>query len=122
MPSLHQSVSVLVVGFALGALSWFAAAAASGSFEPYDSGVGLMVNQAVLSAPVALLAWRGRSGLSLLLLCGAYLGMNAYAYGFGSSETRSWATLGAVVSMLLMLAPILLMLGAVAIRRFFRRN
>lgn len=125
MPSLHWiplSLSLLVAGTALGALSWLAAALVSGTFEPYDSSAGLLMNQAILSVPAALLAWRYRAAMALLLLAGAYVGMNAYAYGFGGSEKGAWAVLGTLVSMLLLIAPLALMLGAIALRRLYRRQ
>ena len=111
---------LFVAGTAIGALSWLAAYAVSGVFEPYDSSLGLLVNQVVLSAPAAFVAYRYRASASLVLLVGAYVGMNAYAYSFGGSEHRVWAALGAVVSTMLLLAPVLLALGAVAYRRLRR--
>jgi hypothetical protein len=43
----------------VGAIRWFAASVVSGTFEPYDSGVGLLLNQIILSVPTVVLAWPG---------------------------------------------------------------
>jgi hypothetical protein len=111
---------VLLGGAALGAFSWFAASVTSGTFEPFDSGAGLLVNQTLLCISAALLAWHCRVTVPLLFLVSAYVGMNAYAYAFGGSENRAWFGLGALVSVLLVLAPLVLALGAVALRRLLR--
>ena len=79
---------LLAAGAVLGMLSWAAALAASGQFEPYDSGRGLLANQFVLSLPAVVLAARYRPFAPLLFLLGAYVGMNLYAYAFGGSEHR----------------------------------
>ena len=124
MPSIHKNPALpllLLGGAMLGALSWFAASVVSGTFEPYDSGAGLLVNQAILSVSAAVLAWHYRIGVPLLFMASAYLGMNAFAYGFGGSEMRIWFALGAMVSSLLFLAPMVLTLGTVALRRHLRK-
>lgn len=123
MPSLRETPAIpllLLGGGVLGAFSWFAASVVSGTFEPYDSGKGLLLNQTILSVSAAVLAWHYRVIVPLLFMAGAYLGMNAYAYAFGDSEKRAWAQLGAVVSLLLFAAPLVLTLGAAAIRRLLR--
>ena len=117
---MRPLVSRFVAGLALGALSWSCAALVSGTFEPYDSGVGLLVNQLLLAMPAALVTWRHRAAGAVALLAGAYLGMNAYAYGFGGSESKAWAALGAVVSLLLIVAPMVLVLATAALRRIAR--
>jgi len=108
---------VLAAGLAVGALSWLGPAFISGAFEPYDTGLGLLANQFLLCVPVAVLAWRYQVAAAFIFLIGAYVGMNAYAYGFGGSETRAWAALGAVVSLLLLLLPA----GLAAAVSLFRR-
>lgn len=57
----------------------------------------VLLNSLCWSAVV--LVWRYRVAAALLFLSGAYAGMNAYAYGFGGSEHRVWAALGAVSSL-----------------------
>jgi|GEM_PF-1634253 len=116
-----QSISVLTVGSGCGALSWFAAHAVSGSFEPYDSSIGLAANQLVLCLPAMVLACKPRLALLLFYFLGAWLGMNAYAYVFGSSEQRAWAMLGVVSSLLLLFWPMVLAVVAVVIRYIWSR-
>ena len=115
------SLPLLILGGAVvGAFSWFAPSVVSGTFEPYDSGAGLLLNQIILSVPAIVLAWRHRITVPLLFLASAYPGLNAYAWAFGSSEARAWAGLGALVSVLLFLAPMGFGLGAAALRRLRR--
>jgi hypothetical protein len=82
--------------------SWLAAWLVSGRFEPYDSDSGWVANQLVIGVPLVMLAglrgWRPVGWL----LAGVYLGMNAYACLFGGSESRAWAGLGAITSLLLL--------------------
>ena len=111
---------LLAGGVALGMLSWLAALAVSGRFEPYDSGMGLLANQLALSVPAVFLASRYRPSAPFLFLCGAYVGMNAYTYGFGGSEKKAWAALGAVTSLSLLLLPAVLVTVIAVIRRVRR--
>lgn len=121
-PSLRRVPPLLpfVAGIAVGALSWLAASVVSGTFEPYDSSAGLLVNQLVLCSPAFILALRHRMAVPFLLLAGAYFGMNAYAYGFGGSGQRAWVGLGAAVSLLLLVLPATLTIGAAILRRLRR--
>lgn len=115
-----QLLLLLTGGLALGMLSWLAALAVSGQFEPYDSGVGLLVNQVVLSVPAVFFASRYRPSAPFLFLCGAYVGMNAYTYACGGSEKKAWAALGAVTSLSLLLLPAVLVTVITVIRRVRR--
>lgn len=124
MPAtLPQSLRLLAAGAVAGMLSWAAAQAVSGSFEPYDSGAGLLANQAVLAVPAVALALRLRAAAALLYLLGAYAGMNLYAYGVGGAEARAWALLGALTSLFLLVVPALLVaiVAMVALVRRIRR-
>ena len=103
---VSRSIWWLAIGVGCGALSWVAAFAVSGRFEPYDSSTGLAANQIVLCLPAILLACRPRLALLLFYFFGAWLGMNAYGYVFGSAEQRAWAMLGAVTSLLLLALPL----------------
>ena len=122
-PHLPEPKQILLVagGAVLGALSWLAASALSGAFEPYDSSVGLLVNQAIVTVPTVYLALRHKPTTPALLLLGAYLGMNSYSYIFGSSESRVWAALGAMTSLLLVVGPAAFASG-VLLLRYFRRS
>ena len=51
----------------------------------------------------------------IILVFGAYLGMNAFAFALGGSETRAWAMLGLITTVALVIYPILAgLIGAVA--------
>ncbi len=121
MSPLKRSIWLSVIGVACGALSWVAAVAVSGKFEPFDSSAGLAANQLVLGLPAILLACRARLALLLLYFLGAWFGMNTYAYVFGSSEQRAWATLGAATSLLFLGLPVVLAVMTAAIRHIGAR-
>ncbi len=102
---MHSCVWLLLTGVVAGGLSWALLWGLTGHFEPYDSGVGLALNQLLLCGPMVLLRryrliWFG------LYPLGAWLGMNAWAYWAGSSETRAWAEAGAAISLLLLVLPV----------------
>jgi len=115
-----STVWLAVVGGLFGALSWMASSLISGKFEPYDSSVGMLLNQCVLSAPAAFLAFRHRLPAALLFLLSAYFGMNFYVYAVGNSETRGWAGLGAIVSLVLFIRPTAIAVVAAILRRLLR--
>lgn len=114
--------AVFLIAVCIGAFAWMASAEASGVFEPYDSGIGLLVNQIVLVAGALWVGLRQRPWSVPIFLAGAYVGLNAYPYAFGSSESREWAVLGAIASVLLLLAPCLCSLTCLAYRAIRRRN
>ena len=65
----------VVVGGILGAISWWLAWVVSGTFEPFDSSTGLLVNQAVLVGAVVLIGCRYSPGSAASTLVGDYLGL-----------------------------------------------
>ena len=106
---------LLLAGALLGTFSWLLAATVSGKFEPYDSESGFLVTQIILSC--ACLAVGIQRGMvdCLILVFGAYVGMNAFAFAFGGSETRAWAMLGLITSVALLIYPVLAgLIGAAA--------
>jgi hypothetical protein len=110
-----RTLVVFLLGILLGPLSWGAAYLVSGTFEPFDNSNGFFVCQAVLT--VSSLAIGMRVGMLRALLClvGAWLGMNAYAYAFGSSETRAWIVLLLFSSLTLLMFPAMAgILGGIA--------
>lgn len=109
--------ATLFAGIALGAFGWGISHLVSGKFEPYDSGAGFLATQIVL-APVAAVAGYHRGiAAAFVLVAGGYLGLNAYAYAFGGSESRTWAMLGAISALLLIIVPAVAgLLGGVARR------
>lgn len=111
---------LFVCGCLVGAASWPIAGAFSGRFEPFDSTVGFYVCQAVVALPALWSSLRFGLLRTLPLLLGAWVGMNVYAYLFGSDETRAWMLLGLFSSLTLLMIPLAMtMLGAAvgAVRR-----
>jgi hypothetical protein len=113
---------ILIIGGTLtGAASWAIPHTITGVFEPFDDSVALLLCQATL-APLAFYAGL-RAGFlrsALGLLC-AWAGMNAYAYLFGSSETRAWIVLLMFGSLTLLLLPAVAMTIAAIARVFLRK-
>lgn len=101
-----RAFAVFLIGLALGPLSWLAAQAVSGKFEPFDDGRGFLVCQTVLS--IALFVVGLRTGMLRALLCllGVWAGMNAYGYAAGGSEMRAWIVLLMFSSVTLLLFPL----------------
>jgi hypothetical protein len=101
-----RALAVFLIGLALGPLSWLAAQAVSGTFEPFDDGIGFLVCQVVLS--IALFVVGLRTGVLRALLClvGVWVGMNAYGYLAGSSEMRAWIVLLMFSSLSLLAFPL----------------
>jgi hypothetical protein len=98
---------VFVVGLLLGAVSWGSVSLVSGKFEPYDSTIGLYIGQAILMAAAFGVGFRNGVVVLLVFIVGAHLGMNAYAYVFGSPDTRAWFAMGLLISILLVIFPML---------------
>ena len=106
---------LLIAGVLLGALSWAIAAVVSGKFEPFDSGSGFLVTQIILSGASLLVGIKRGMVDCVILVFGAYLGMNAFAFAFGGSETRAWAMLGLITTVALVIYPVLAgLIGAAA--------
>jgi len=102
-----RKLLTLLVGVLLGALSWGMAYAVSGTFEPFDSGIGFLVTQIVLSSAALLVGTRTGAVDSVVLVAGGYVGMNVYSYAFGASEAQAWAVLGLITTTALVLVPAL---------------
>lgn len=100
-----RSLAVFAIGLLLGPLSWGASQLMSGKFEPFDNTTGFFVCQTVLAIPTLVIGLRAGMLRALLCLVGAWIGMNAYAYLFGSSETRAWILLLLFSSLTLLVFP-----------------
>jgi hypothetical protein len=109
--------SCLAGGMALGAASWHLAAFISGTFEPYDSGMGLAITQALLIPVSFLMGLKRGFTASAIFVAGAYLGLNIYPYISGSGETRAWALLGLFSSLILVIIPFLIGLAGASLKR-----
>ena len=100
-----RSLLVFAIGLLLGPLSWGASQLMSGKFEPFDNATGFFVCQAVLAIPTLIIGLRVGMLRALFGLVGAWIGMNAYAYLFGSGETRAWILLLLFSSLTLLVLP-----------------
>jgi hypothetical protein len=101
-----RAFAVFLIGLALGPLSWLAAQAVSGQFEPFDDGRGFVVCQVVLSIALFVIGLRTGVLRALLCLVGVWAGMNAYGYAAGGSEMRAWIVLLMFSSLTLLLFPL----------------
>jgi hypothetical protein len=98
-------ILIFLAGVLLGHLSWGASYLLTGTFEPFDNSTGFFVCEAVLAVPAFVIGLRAGVLRALLCLLGAWVGMNAYAYAFGSSETRAWIVLLLFSSLTLLAFP-----------------
>ena len=95
------------IGLLLGAFSWGVVSLVSDRFEPFDSETGFYIGQIVLSVGAIYFGYKNGVKTVLIYLIGAHLGMNIYAYIFGSSETRVWFQLGLVTTLALLIYPLI---------------
>jgi len=102
---MNNQVVNLIIGLLVGAVSWGVVSIVSDKFEPFDSGVGFMVGQVILSVIAFWMGYKKRISELLVYLAGAYMGMNIYAYAFGSSEQKAWVLLGMFSTILLIIYP-----------------
>jgi hypothetical protein len=109
---LEAPGALLLAAVLLGVVAYGVAHLVSGRLEPFDSGTGLLVTQAVLGPAAVLAGWRGGGRILAVLLLGSYMGVNVYPYVVGGPESRAWAALGALTSLTLVAIPALL--GALA--------
>jgi hypothetical protein len=121
-----KHLATMFAGIALGAFGWGISHWVSGQFEPYDSGAGFLATQIVLVPAAAMAGYRWGIAASFVLVLGGYIGLNGYAYVLGGSESRAWAMLGAISTLLLVIVPAVAgLLGGAAkhlITRFRRGN
>jgi hypothetical protein len=115
-------VILFVIGLLLGAASWRVSYAVSGAFEPFDSATGFFVCQTVLALPALAIGMRAGILRALLMLAGAWAGMNAYVYTFGDSGSRAWIALLLFTSLTLLVFPAIAgMLGGI-LRAILRKS
>ena len=98
---------VVFIGFCTGALSWASAGMVSDNFEPFDSGIGFYFSQAILSVVAVSLGYKLGIKMLLIYLVAAHVGMNVYAFSFGSDEYRAWVLLAAMTAIFLLVVPLL---------------
>jgi len=98
---------VVFIGFCTGALSWASAGIVSDNFEPFDSGIGFRANQAILSVGALFLGYKLGVKMLLIYLVAAHVGINVYAFSFGSDEFRAWVLLAAMTTIFLLVIPLI---------------
>ncbi len=108
---------IFVGGLAFGAISWAVSPMLSGRFEPFDSGLSLLVGQTIMVVYIGYVGLRYGHQKTLVALIGVYLGQVAYSYLFGGSEARAWVLLGTVTILLLCVFPLIAGLLGVVIGR-----
>lgn len=117
---------VIVLGFLLGAVSWGIVALVSDRFEPFDSSSGFYIGQALLSVFALAIAYRSGIRRLFFFLLGAYVGMNTYAYAFGTSEHRAWFLLALITTLSLLVYPLVVgivgHLSKIIVSKFRARN
>ena len=111
----------LTTGVILGAISWAVVPLVSNEIEPFDSGLGLLIGQIIMSTAAFYFALSKGSKTVLLYLLGIYIGMNGYAYAVGTPGTRLWAGLLLVTSIALCVIPAI-SAGAGKLTGIFRRR
>lgn len=113
---------VFLAGIVLGAASWAIPGAITGKFEPFDDTTGFFLCQTVLAASALIVGLRAGLLHALLCLVGAWVGMNVYAYTFGSSETRAWILLLLFSSLALLMLPLAAAIVGGVVRRVRARR
>ncbi len=101
-----RALALFALGLILGPLSWATAYAISGTFEPFDNTTGFFVCQAILALALFVAGLRAGMLRAFGCLVGVWVGMNAYAWLAGSSETRAWIVLLLFSSLTLLMFPL----------------
>ena len=102
-----QVIVLTIIGFLAGVASWGVVTVVSDKFEPFDSGLGFVLGQIILSSIALWVGYKRRIVTLLTYLLAAYMGMNVYAYTFGGSEQKAWILLGLFSSLFLLFFPLL---------------
>lgn len=97
----------LITGLALGAASWAIVPLVSDKFEPFDSESGFYIGQSVLSLASFIFGYLYGLKYVFIFITGSYISFNAYPFIFGSSESRAWASLGLVTTLVLCFYPLI---------------
>jgi len=114
--------AIFVIGFILGCLSWAICPLVSDRFEPFDTGTGLLIGQVIMAVFAAYIGFIANYKKLLVAVFGLYLGQNAYAYVFGSSEAKAWAILLLFTSIFLCIIPLVSGLSARGIKVFLQHR
>lgn len=104
---MFRGFSVLVLGFMLGCAAWAIVPLVSNKFEPFDSGIGMLIGQLVSSAVAGYLGFSRGVKAVLMFVAGLYVGFNVYAYTFGSTDIRAMFALGLLTNIFLCIYPLM---------------
>ena len=96
----------LTTGLALGAASWAIVPLVSDKFEPFDNEPGFYIGQSVLSLASFIIGYLYGLKYVFIFIVGSYISFNVYLFIFGSSESRVWASLGLVATLVLCFYPL----------------
>lgn len=96
---------IVLIGVIAGGASWGVVSLVSDGYEPFDNDLGFYLGQSILSAIALWVGYKSRYVYLIIYLLSAYLGMNAYSYIFGGSEQRTWAMLGMITTLSLIVIP-----------------
>ncbi len=104
---MNRIYLTLFIGIIFGALSWAIVPIVSDKFEPFDSESGFYIGQSLLSIIGIYLGYKHGLKHVLVFILGIYISSNVYPYIFGSSESRAWALLGLLTTLVLCIFPLI---------------
>jgi hypothetical protein len=114
---MNSRISAGFAGVVAGAISWGVVGLVSDKYEPFDSGIGLLIGQSILSAVAFRVGYKKKLRELMIYLVAAYVGMNLYSYIFGGSEQRAWAYLGVITTIALMVFPLVFGVIGIIVRK-----
>jgi hypothetical protein len=103
-----KHLQTISFGIIIGAISWACSGWFSDRFEPFDSTVGFVLNQLLLSCFSIYWGYKKGAIPLLLFLLSAYIGLNAYSYIFGGTEQKTWFLLGLITTLVFFSLPLVL--------------
>lgn len=101
-----NKVKIFLLDIVFGALSWTVCPLVSDRFEPFDTSLGLVIGQIILSVAALCISLRSNYIGLLILILAMHFGQNIYAYAFGGSEQRAWIGLGLLVNLIFLVIPL----------------
>ncbi len=104
---MNNLIIACFVGVVAVAMSWGVVGLVSDRYEPFDSGIGFLIGQFILSAIAFRVGYKKKPGDLIVYLVAAYVGMNSYSYIFGGSEQRAWVLLGMITTIALIVFPLI---------------
>ncbi len=113
---MNNLIATGFVGVVAGAISWGVVGLVSDRYEPFDSGIGYLIGQFILSAIAFRVGYKKKFGDLIIYLVAAYVGMNSYSYIFGGSEQRAWFFLGMITTVALIVFPLIIGVVGIIVR------